>query len=102
MTTTPRVLVRAAERGPDFPSVHPYNPRSEMHGWLLSRPAGMARIAVNLAFLPAGRESAIFHLHHREEEWMFNNAGGAMGGMTLIHASMYPFSSCDPRELPSR
>jgi uncharacterized cupin superfamily protein len=71
----PRVLVRAAERGPDFPSGHPYNPRSEMHGWLLSRPAGLRRVAVNLAFLPPGRESAIFHVHHREEEWMYVLAG---------------------------
>jgi quercetin 2,3-dioxygenase len=71
----PRVLVRAGERGPDFPSGHPYNPRSEMHGWLLSRPAGLARIAVNAAFVPPGKESAIFHVHHREEEWMYVLSG---------------------------
>jgi uncharacterized cupin superfamily protein len=71
----PRVLVRAGERGPAFPSSHPYNPRSEMHGWLLSRPAGLARIAVNLVRIPAGRESAMLHVHHREEEWLFVLAG---------------------------
>ncbi|MFL5301253.1 MAG: cupin domain-containing protein [Anaeromyxobacteraceae bacterium] len=79
MTTTeakvPRVLVRAGERGPDFRSGHPYNPRSEMHGWLLSRPAGLVRIAVNAAFLPPTKESAIFHVHHREEEWMYVLSG---------------------------
>jgi uncharacterized cupin superfamily protein len=71
----PRVLVRASERGPDFPSGHPYNPRAELHGWLLSRLAGLGRIAVNLAFLPPGKESAIFHVHHREEEWMYVVSG---------------------------
>lgn len=67
----PRVLVRAGERGPDGSSGHPYNPRSEVHGWLISRMAGLGRIAVNLAWLPPGKESAIHHVHYREEEWLF-------------------------------
>lgn len=33
--------------------------------------AGLRRIAVNLVWLPPGKESAIFHVHHREEEWVF-------------------------------
>jgi uncharacterized cupin superfamily protein len=74
----PRVLVRAGDRGPAFPSSHPYNPRSEMHGWLLSRPAGLGRIAVNLVRIPPGRESAILHAHHREEEWLFVLSGRAV------------------------
>lgn len=67
----PRVLVRATERGPDFSTGHPYDPRSELHGWLPSRMAGLGRIAVNLAWLPVGKESAIHHVHHREEEWLY-------------------------------
>lgn len=67
---TPLVLVRASERGPPDSSGHPYNPRAEIHGWTISRAAGLRRIAVNLAWLPPGKESAIFHVHHREEEWV--------------------------------
>jgi quercetin 2,3-dioxygenase len=70
-TPTPRVLVRESDRGPAHAAQHPYNPASEIHGWILSRATGLERIAVNLAWLPPGKESAIYHLHHREEEWMF-------------------------------
>jgi uncharacterized cupin superfamily protein len=70
-SAAPRVLVRASERGPDFPSGHPYNPRCEIHGWLLSRMAGLRRVAVSLAWLPPDKESAIFHVHYREEEWAY-------------------------------
>ena len=71
MPSAPRVLVRAQDRGPAFPSGHPYNPSAELHGWPLSRAAGLARVAVNLAWIPPGKESAIFHVHHREEEWVY-------------------------------
>jgi uncharacterized cupin superfamily protein len=67
----PRVLVRASERGPDHTSTHPYNPAAEAHGWLLSRMAGLRRIAVNLVSLPPGKEANVFHRHHREEEWLY-------------------------------
>ncbi len=67
----PRVLVRAAERGPESGGGHPYNPRSEIHGWPLSRMAGLDRMAVNLAWLPPGKESAAHHVHYREEEWLY-------------------------------
>jgi uncharacterized cupin superfamily protein len=71
----PRVLVRAGERGPDYATGHPYNPRCEVHGWPLSRLAGLGRIAVNLVRIPPGKESAVLHAHHREEEWAFVVAG---------------------------
>ncbi len=71
----PRVLVRATERGAPDEMRHPYNPRSEVHGWLLSRPAGLRRIAVNLAWLPPGRESFAHHRHWREEEWVYVLSG---------------------------
>lgn len=70
-TTEPRVLVRAAERGPAHSVGHPYNPRAELHGWMLSRAAGLGRVAVNLGWLEPGKEAAIYHLHHREEEWVY-------------------------------
>jgi uncharacterized cupin superfamily protein len=70
-TAAPRVLVRATERGEAATFRHPYNPRSEVHGWFLSRPAGLGRIAVNLAWLPPGKESFAYHAHWREEEWVY-------------------------------
>jgi len=71
----PRVLVSAGERGPADSSRHPYNPASEIHGWTVSRDAGLNRIAVNLAWLPPGKESSAFHVHHREEEWLYVLSG---------------------------
>jgi quercetin 2,3-dioxygenase len=68
---TPRVLVRSTERGPDEQATHPWNPASEVHGWALSRLAGLGRIAVNLFWLPPGRESFAYHRHYREEEWVY-------------------------------
>jgi quercetin 2,3-dioxygenase len=68
----PRILVRATERGePSGPHGHPYNPNAEMHGWMISRAAGLRRVAVNLAWIPPGKEAAIYHRHHREEEWVY-------------------------------
>lgn len=75
MTENARTLVRAAERGPEHVVKHPYNPRSEIHGVLLSRQTGLRRAGVNLARIPPGKESFAYHLHHVEEEWMFVLSG---------------------------
>ncbi len=86
-TPAARVLVRAADRGPAFPSGHPYNPKAELHGWLLSRAAGLSRMAVNLAWIPPGKESAIFHAHHREEEWVYVLSGKGVAEVDdAVHA----------------
>lgn len=77
-TPAPRMLLRAAERGPAHVSGHPYEPRSEQHGWLLSRPAGLARLAVNLIQVPPGKVGSPFHAHHREEEWAYVLEGQAV------------------------
>ena len=69
--SSPRVLVRAAERGPEFVAPHPFNPRAEVRGVGLSRLAGLGRIAVNLNTLPPGKDSAEYHRHFREEEWLY-------------------------------
>jgi quercetin 2,3-dioxygenase len=74
-TAAARVLVRANERGPEFAVGHPYNPGAEVHGRLLSRMAGLERIAVNLVRIPPGKESAVYHVHYREEEWTYVLAG---------------------------
>jgi hypothetical protein len=55
MSTPPvRSLVRAGERGPEQSFAHPYNPRSEIHGVMLSRMTGLVRTAVNVARVPPG------------------------------------------------
>lgn len=74
----PRTLVRADARGPADTSRHPYEPEAEIHGWMVSRLAGLRRVAVNLAWLPPGKSGAPLHAHHREEEWVLVLDGGGV------------------------
>ena len=48
------LLIRADGRPAEGSFQHPLNERSEIHGWQLSRLAGLTRAAVNLVRVPPG------------------------------------------------
>jgi uncharacterized cupin superfamily protein len=54
---------------------HPWNPKSEIHGTMLGRRAGLSRIGVNLLRVPPGKESFVYHRHFNEEEFAFVMSG---------------------------
>jgi uncharacterized cupin superfamily protein len=68
-------LIRASERPEEVRFQHPLNPNSELHGHLLGRLAGLKRTGVNLAQVPPGKESFVYHSHELEEEWIYVLAG---------------------------
>jgi uncharacterized cupin superfamily protein len=72
---TARVLVRAAERGAPNRFRHPANPDAEVALSPLSRPAGLRRVAVVHAAVPAGRDAYVYHRHQHDEEWMYVLSG---------------------------
>lgn len=54
---------------------HPWNPNSRVIGTHLSPMAGLQRTGLSLVRVPAGKESFAYHLHHREEEWIYILSG---------------------------
>jgi uncharacterized cupin superfamily protein len=73
MSHAPKHLVRTRNVDP-AQAVHvkqPYNPRSEVFMTRLSDPAGMKRLGVSLARVPAGKDAFIPHAHTVNEEWVF-------------------------------
>jgi uncharacterized cupin superfamily protein len=75
-TETKPLLLRAndiAEKAQTFS--HPWNPNSLIAGTQLSRLVGLKRTGVSLARIPPGKESFVYHLHHREEEWIYILSG---------------------------
>jgi uncharacterized cupin superfamily protein len=71
------LLIRAEDRVrlQEESARHPWNPRSEIHGYMLGRRAGLGRVGVNLLRVPPGKESFAFHRHLREEEFAFVLSG---------------------------
>lgn len=57
------------------PFSHPWNPKSEILGTYLGRAIGLKRTGINLAKIPPGKESFVYHAHHREEEWIYILSG---------------------------
>lgn len=54
---------------------HPWNSNSQISGTHLSPLVGLKRVGVSLAKIPPGKESFIYHSHHREEEWIYIISG---------------------------
>jgi len=71
---------------------HPWNPKSEVTGTHMSRIAGLTRTGVSLVHIPPGKESFTYHLHHREEEWIYILSGRAM---VRIDDRDYPLEAGD-------
>lgn len=84
------MLIRASERGPESQAAHPWNPLADVRGWTLSRSTGLERIAVNLVWIPAGKESFAYHRHFREEEWVYVLAGHGVALVEGVEHSIGP------------
>lgn len=80
MTDRPNLyLLRAADiaaRSQTFS--HPWNPLSELTGYQMGKSTGLRRTGVNLARVPAGKESYAYHAHWQEEEWIYILEGRGM------------------------
>jgi uncharacterized cupin superfamily protein len=71
-----RFLVKAdevAENAGGFS--HRWNPNSEIIGTRLSTLVGLSQTGVSLIRIPTGKESFVYHSHHREEEWIYVISG---------------------------
>ena len=54
---------------------HPWNPNSAIVGTRLGQLVGLQRTGIGLAKIPPGKESFVYHAHHREEEWLYILSG---------------------------
>ncbi|MBD1865538.1 MULTISPECIES: cupin domain-containing protein [Trichocoleus] len=70
------LLVKAEQIAANLHSFsHPWNPNSELTGTQLGKTVGLQRTGVNFIRVPPGKESFIYHSHHREEEWIYILSG---------------------------
>lgn len=77
---------------------HPWNSNSMITGTQVSRLTGLKRTAISLAKIPPGKESFIYHLHHREEEWIYITSGK---GIAEIDGQEYEVSTGDFMGFPT-
>ena len=61
----------------EFAFTHPWNPNSRIEGTHLSELGGLERSGVSIVRVPPGRDSLVYHSHHREEEWIYILSGRA-------------------------
>lgn len=82
---------KAIEAGEDSFS-HPWNPDSEIIGTHLSGITGLERTGVSRVRIPPGKESFAYHLHHREEEWIYILSGR---GVAVVDGDEFDMSAGD-------
>ena len=88
----PHILRKAEIEAKQFSFSHPWNPKSEIIGTMMGRLAGLKRTGVSLVRLPPGKESFAYHMHHREEEWVYVLSGTAV---TTIDGQEYTLHEGD-------
>ena len=88
----PHLIRRADVQAGEDTFSHPWNPDSEIIGTHLSGLAGLTRTGVSLVRIPQGKESFAYHLHHREEEWIYVLSGR---GVAHIDGKDYDMDSGD-------
>ncbi|MGL5794298.1 MAG: cupin domain-containing protein [Waterburya sp.] len=99
MTEKQSFLLKANEMADNQVSFsHPWNSNSLIVGTQVSRLTGLKRTAVSLAKIPPGKESFIYHLHHREEEWIYIISGK---GIAEIDGQEYEVSTGDFMGFPT-
>ncbi len=77
---------------------HPWNAASEITGTMMGRLLGLRRTGVNFATVPPGKESFVYHAHHREEEWIYILSGR---GVAEIDGEVFEVGPGDFMAFPS-
>jgi uncharacterized cupin superfamily protein len=99
MTERPVYLLKAHEIADNQVSFsHPWNSNSLITGSQISRLTELKRTAVSLAKISPGKESFIYHLHHREEEWIYILSGK---GIAEIDEQEYEVNTGDFMGFPT-
>lgn len=77
---------------------HPWNPASEITGASLGRLLGLRRTGINFITVSPGKESYVYHAHHREEEWIYILSGR---GVAEIDGEVFEVGPGDFMAFPS-
>ena len=86
-------LLRSSQiKGKESTFSHPWTPKSELTGTHMSGLAGLERTGVSFVRIAPGKESFAYHLHHREEEWVYVVAGR---GLAIIDGEEYEMGPGD-------
>jgi uncharacterized cupin superfamily protein len=94
----PHILRKADIEAKEFTFSHPWNPKSQLTGTMMGRLAGLKRTGVSIVRVPPGKESFAYHLHHREEEWVYVLSGTAV---TTIDGREYTLQEGDFAAFPT-